>query len=155
MYVEVSAQNLSISEVRLLYLQSVQSEDQAKNFHKILGKQDLNKDMRMLGYSGVSTCLLAKYAFLPTTKLTFFKDGKNLIEKSIVAAPNEVELRFLRLSIQINAPAILGYKEHIEQDKQFVIKKFNEKGALDQDLKKIIYDFMINNKLCASGELIK
>ena len=56
-------------------------------------------------------------------KLSFFNQGTETLEAALKRAPNELELRFLRLTIQLNIPSFLGYNEEIASDKQFVLSK--------------------------------
>ena len=75
-----------------------------------------------LGYLGGYQTIWAKHVFNPVTKLNTFKMGSKKIEQAIKQQPNNVELRFIRLSVQVNAPTFLGYHSHIEKDKEFIIK---------------------------------
>ena len=54
-------------------------------------------------------------------KLSFFNKGTDTLEAALKRAPNELELRFLRLTIQMNLPSFLGYNDNIESDKKFVL----------------------------------
>ncbi len=49
-------------------------------------------------------------------KSKMFKAGKELLETAISLDHTNVEFRFLRLIIQENAPAILGYSDSITAD---------------------------------------
>ncbi len=51
-----------------------------------------------------------------TEKSKMFKAGKELLETAISLDHTNVEFRFLRLIIQENAPAILGYSDCIAAD---------------------------------------
>ena len=62
-------------------------------------------------------------------KMGFFNKGIDLLEKSIAAAPNEVELHFLRLTIQLNLPGFLNYYGNIKQDKEFVLTNYKKAPA--------------------------
>ncbi len=56
----------------------------------------------------------------PISKLNTFKEGKKNIEQAIKKEPENVELRFIRLSVQKNAPSFLGYKSNINEDAKFI-----------------------------------
>ena len=46
--------------------------------------------------------------------------GKKNIEQAIEQEPNNAELRFIRLSVQKNAPTFLEYHSNIKEDIQFI-----------------------------------
>lgn len=152
---QVWSQHINKAEVRSLYLQSVNNEKTAKTFYEKLQNENLKKDYILLAYSGVSSCLLAKYAFLPTTKLKHFQEGTKILESAVAYSPNSVEIRFLRISIQVNSPSILGYKSKIEEDKNFILKSLSELKKADKDLNTMIVDFFITNKLCSEKDISK
>jgi hypothetical protein len=73
-----------------------------------------------LAYKGVSKTMLADYMFLPTSKLSYFNDGKSLLEKAIKNEPKNPEYRYLRLLVQLNAPFFLSYNSKIDSDVLFL-----------------------------------
>lgn len=76
-------------------------------------------------YLGAFQAVWANHVGNPISKLKTFNKGKDNIEKAIKKSPNNVEIRFLRLSIQKNIPKILGYNQHITADTNFLIKHKN------------------------------
>jgi hypothetical protein len=56
----------------------------------------------------------------PKDKLTFFKEGRILLENEISLDPKNSEYRFLRLIIQENAPKIVKYNTDILGDSDLV-----------------------------------
>lgn len=83
---------------------------------------------------------MANHVFNPVTKLRYFNNGKSILENAIAKAPANTELRYLRLTIQLNAPSFLGYNKMIEADKMFLQK--NVTATEDADLKKMITDYL-------------
>jgi len=92
------------------------------------------------GYCGAGKILMARYYFNPYTKYSSFKKGVGLLEEAIQADPTNAELRFLRLSIQNNAPSFLGYHKQAKQDKLFLYD--NITALKDEELKAIISDYL-------------
>jgi hypothetical protein len=74
------------------------------------------------GYRACVTMMMANHVINPFSKLSYFSKGKNLLEKTIAVDINNIELRFLRFTVQTNIPSFLGYKSHIQKDKIFLIK---------------------------------
>lgn len=100
------------------------SENSLALVNNQLEKVSEQTDAKNQGYRGA---LLMKKAGLidgPAEKLKTFKEGKELMEEAISKDSNNPEFRFLRLMIQENAPAILGYKDNIEEDRALIIAAF-------------------------------
>lgn len=57
---------------------------------------------------------------LPIDRLKLFKHGNRKLEAAIKADVENAEFRFLRLIIQEQTPAILGYKDDLEKDKDYL-----------------------------------
>lgn len=75
-----------------------------------------------LGYLGAFQTIWANHTVSPISKLTTFNKGKRNIEKAIKNSPENVELRFVRYSIQKNCPSFLGYRKSLEEDKAFLLR---------------------------------
>ncbi|HUZ60479.1 MAG TPA: hypothetical protein VMU83_17040 [Hanamia sp.] len=114
----------SIGEVRSLYQKSMTSEDACKKLIQIL--ESYKKDPLYLGYSGCATMLMAKHAFNPFSKFSYFKKGKRMLEEAIKADEKNFELRFLRFTAQTNMPSFLGYNGNITKDKTFILDSFSQ-----------------------------
>ena len=52
-------------------------------------------------------------------------EAKKILFDAINKNLDSVEIRFLRYSIQYNAPKLLGYTENIEEDYDFIINNIN------------------------------
>ena len=81
-----------------------------------------------LAYKGMCETMLAQFAFLPTTKYSYWVAGKEKIEKAIQLAPNDAEVRYVRLLIQLNCPSFLGYNDAIDQDLALFTSKITNQG---------------------------
>ena len=107
-------------------------DDVRKNYSKMASNEELCKSTianlkevkdnsaTHLGYLGGLQTIWANHVFSPISKLNTFKEGKKNIEQAIKKEPNNVELRFIRLSVQKNAPSFLGYQSNIKEDIQFI-----------------------------------
>ena len=72
------------------------------------------------GYFAISTMMLAKTGKNLFTKLSYFNKGKKILEATIESDPNNAELRFLRYTVQDQAPSILLYFNDMETDKEIL-----------------------------------
>jgi hypothetical protein len=86
---------------------------------------------------------MAKHVMSPYKKINYFKTGKDVLEQAIQKEPLNVELRFIRFSIQCNAPKFLDYHSNINGDKVLLLKAV--KTIKDVDLKKRITKFLLNS----------
>lgn len=139
--------------IRDLYEQASLTEEKAELLLKLTTNANETNPI-LLGYKGAANMIMAKYKLLPTTKLSYFNEGKKILEKAIKSAPNNVELHYIRLSIQLNIPSFLGYSSQINSDKKILIQhiKSNPLSA-KSDLEKRIINFLLSNKQCTKDEL--
>ncbi|WP_370583514.1 hypothetical protein [Pedobacter sp. ASV12] len=89
-------------------------------------------------YLGGFKAIWAKHAFNPFAKLATFNKGKKYIEQAVSEDPQNVEIRFIRLSVQKNCPSFLGYDSQIEKDRQFIVA--NRGSVTSAQLKKMLED---------------
>ena len=113
-----------IDGVRSLYQKTMTSEDACKKLIDLL--EPYKNDPLYLGYSGCATMIMAKHAFNPFSKLSYFKKGKKMLEEAIKADQYNFELRFLRFTAQTNMPSFLGYNDSIKKDKTFILDSFSQ-----------------------------
>ena len=83
-------------------------------------------------------------------KVKTFKKGAQMLEKEINDNPAIVEYRFLRLTIQENAPKILKYNKELSADKKIIEDGYER---LEPDLKKVIKDYATGSKVINVGDL--
>ncbi|WP_156809756.1 hypothetical protein [Riemerella columbina] len=118
----VNAQNLR--ELRGSLLEAKESEKVALRLIATAKKGfEKSKVETYRGYEAVGYFFMANHVFNPIKKLQYFKKGRNLLKAAIEAAPNDLELRVLRLKSQEEMPSILGYSSDINADRVFLKKK--------------------------------
>ena len=72
-----------------------------------------DKNVLSEAYKGLCQTMMAQHVFWPSSKISYFNKGKKIIDEAIAAAPDNYELRYIRLLVQLNAPAFLGYNKEI------------------------------------------
>ncbi len=132
--------NLSIKEVRNVYEKAIYSQQIAVD---LIDKLNTSNNNTFLGYKGAVTMIMAKHVFSPYKKLNHFKTGKEILEQALQKEPLNIELRFLRFSIQSNSPKFLEYHSSIQSDKLYLLKEV--KALTDIDLKQRITNFLLNS----------
>lgn len=139
-YSEVHAAVIPLNEVRTLFQTSAKNKDACKKLTDILGEYNERSNPTMAAYKACATMMMANYVFNPVSKLSYFNQGKQLLEKCVAADKENVEIRYLRFTVQSNAPAFLGYNNSIEEDKIFLIKAIA--NLKDLQLKQMIISFL-------------
>lgn len=139
-----------LTQIRDLYVRAAQNEKSCEELLKSLESYNENNNPLYAGYKAAATMLMAKYVFNPISKLNYFKKGKNLLEKTIGKDPNNIELRFIRHTIQLNAPSFLNYNAQLKNDRTFLIQ---HTGSLkDVQLKYNILELFKNDNSINSAE---
>jgi len=129
-----------IVEIRNLFEEAVYSEEKAK---LCIEKLSNTNNQLLLGYKGAVTMMMAKYYFSPLKKLDSFNSGKELLEAAIKNSPANVELIYLRFTIQTNTPSFLDYRKNIHPDKALLLTEV--KTITDKDLQKRIVNYLLKS----------
>lgn len=127
-------------EIRSNYPKALNDKQICNDMITILSKENLNTIEK--GYYGAYLVIWANHIWNPMDKLSTFKKGKIVLENAIKEDPKNVELRFLRLSIQSNVPKILNYDQNIMSDLTF-IKEHKDKIQTNE-LLKMVNELIIN-----------
>lgn len=96
--------------------------------------------------------LMKKAGFLKGAgaKVKTFKNGADLLEEEIKSNPKNPEYRFIRLTIQEHAPAILKYSKNKEEDKNVIVSAFDD---LEPDLQRVVRDYSADSKVIKASYL--
>ncbi|MGB0881964.1 MAG: hypothetical protein ACPGSO_03345 [Vicingaceae bacterium] len=137
--------NDSDIKLRTYYYDVCLEKTSVKEFASYLAINENKKDIITESYRSVIWFLWADYYFNPFKKWNCFLNGKQALEALIKENNNNVELRFLRLTIQENLPKLLGYNNKIEEDKTFLNKHIHL--VTDHDLLNRITNYLDDQKL--------
>ena len=111
-------QNMDLEYMRLNYEKAVGNKELCRAMiEALISKKD--EPVYLAYLSGLQT-LWANHTINPISKLGTFKKGRMNLERAVEMAPNNLEIRIIRLSIQKNAPRFLGYYENIKTDEEFI-----------------------------------
>ncbi len=144
----------NIDGIRRCFHESVIDEAKIDAFHKKVMEISMPNALQT-AYQAASFALLAKKVWNPIEKVSFINRYGKLIDKAIKAAPNNIEIRFLRLSIDYHTPMIIGRKENVCSDKSLIltllepITKFN----VDSSFNKFILYFLEHENIYTKNEL--
>ena len=128
-----------LTYIRNLFFEASQSKQKTDMMMQTLLKAEDKSKPILRGYTGMTYMLLAKHGFNFVARYNNFQKGKEMLEKAIYEDKNNVELRFLRLSVQMNVPTFLNYSKEIENDKAFI--RMNYTSIKDIDLRTRITNY--------------
>ena len=143
------SQQPDISEVRSLYKEAASKEAAAKELLKVTSQKKA-KDPLFKGYHGVAQMMMAKHVGNPFKKLSYFNKGKDLFSEAIEANPGNVELRFLRFTVQAETPGFLNYKQNLQEDKKILLSRIS--GLKDPELRQMILTYLRSSKEVSASE---
>lgn len=135
-----SLATVDIDQVRDTFSEVKEDEQSIKELYEMLQPIDRSDSKTLVAYKGAATTMMAKFAKGIRDKKNYFDQGRELIEYAISQDPNNVEIRLVRISVQENAPRILGYHGEIEQDREFVINNYQK--VKDAGAKKFIRGYV-------------
>ncbi|WP_373707744.1 hypothetical protein [Kaistella sp.] len=131
----------NLKEYRALLQTGEKSEKSAKTLiDKSTTAYKNSKEPVYLGFLAVGKFFMAKHAFNPLKKMSYFNEGKKLMENSLKAEPDNLEVRLMRLITQESVPKILGYSQNISEDRTYLTRSY--KNTTDEDLKVYIKDYL-------------
>ncbi|NEU08248.1 hypothetical protein GZH53_07985 [Flavihumibacter sp. R14] len=117
---QVVANASTLPEIRSLYRKAAGQEKSCRILTELQIPDKGENISELIGYKAAATMVMAKYVLNPISKINYFRKGKNMLEKAVRNDTKNVELRFLRFTIQTNAPSFLGYNNSIKTDQQFL-----------------------------------
>ncbi len=136
--------SIDINEVRNSYKYAKKSKENTEKFYQLTKKTNHDNDHVMAAYYGCALTLKASFSEKIGDRISFFREGKKMIETAIKSDPDNIELRMIRLSVQTNAPRITRYRKNIEEDKQYLLQYIDNVSS--STLKKFIKGFMTTSE---------
>ncbi|SRX52954.1 hypothetical protein [Aequorivita sp. CIP111184] len=143
-FISVAGIAQDLNECRSEYPKAVESSEIATKFYGDFAKVNTSSKPVLVAYKGAVSTLKAKFAKSRSDKKEFFKEGISIIESAIVAEPSNIEIHYLRMSVQENSPRFLGYHKNIEEDKQFLLKYYVSTSP--KELKEVIKNFILQSE---------
>jgi hypothetical protein len=148
------AQQVPINKIRDQYFGMKEVKDGALNLYFRLKPLTLEKNPVMLAYRGAASAASAGSVSGVNKKLQYFNNGKAELEQAVELAPLDLEIRFLRLATQLNAPSFLGYHGNIEEDKKLIISSLTKISLTDPNayLYRRISGFLLTTDILKAEE---
>ncbi|MFD0763898.1 hypothetical protein ACFQZI_03490 [Mucilaginibacter lutimaris] len=139
--------------IRKLLVTAINSSKTTDSLYRDLGSIK-NRTGLIIGYMGTLEALKAKHTWNPYYKIKYLKDAEKSFKGAITRDPNNIEIRFMRFSVEHNVPGFLGYNKNLDADRTEIIKQIDRKhySSADTALVKTIITFLINSKRCTLAE---
>ncbi len=141
--------NPELTEIRKIYPNAANSETATKELAAKLSNITLESDKTLIAYKGASITMVSKFSKNLSEKITKFKEGVKWIEFAVANDPKNIEIRFIRLSIQENVPGITKYKKNINEDAAFIATHYKEQTAT---IKEYFKNFILQSKSFSISE---
>jgi len=119
------------------------SEKNIEAIFKISTESKAVPDQLKKAYYAAAEMSSAQYKFNPISKINTFSSGRTKLDQVILENPTSVEMRYIRFTIQDNAPSFLGYNKNLTSDKLFLIKNIKALKQSDIDLYSKIYVYLL------------
>jgi hypothetical protein len=133
-----------LNRIRSAYPKAVESAEITDQLDGELAKVNSSNKPVLLAYKGAVSTLKAKFAKARSDKKEFFKEGISWVESAVKADGSNIEIRYIRMSVQENSPRFLGYHKNIDEDKEFILK--NYKTISSTELKELVKDFVLKSE---------
>ncbi|MBS7564119.1 hypothetical protein KHS38_06850 [Mucilaginibacter sp. Bleaf8] len=148
-----SVQKYDVKLLRKQLVQALEKRSVNDSLYKVLGA-DKNKPPLIVSYYGAVQALKAKYTWNPYYKIKYIKDAENTLQTAVNEEPHNMEIRFMRFSIEHNLPGFLGYDKHLDMDRKEMIQQLDKKNypAADKDVAVTIIKFLLDSKRCTAQE---
>ncbi len=138
------SQGMTLEEARKVYAESMHDKATCEAAYKKIASVQNSDNHLLMGYKAAITVAMSKHLKTTKEKISHFNNGKQLMESSIVKDAKNVELRFLRFTIQSNCPAVLKYNKSLTTDKLFIID--NLTSVQNTTIRSRIKDFLLQSK---------
>jgi len=114
-----------------------------------------NRSPLINGYIATLQALQAKHSWNPYSKVKQVINAEKTFENAIVADPHNLELRFMRFSVEYHLPRFLGYSKNMDADKQEIFTQLAKSHvADDRDLVIAVINFLLDNNTHTPAEKI-
>ena len=113
------APSIAIDDIRREYPKAMEDKAICEKWYRQLQVESIDNNQVLLAYKGGIYMGMAKFAVV-AKKMMYVNKGKALIESAVAKESMNVEIRFIRYSVQSKLPTALGYNKNKTEDKAFI-----------------------------------
>ena len=145
LFVVITLFNLNIDEVRQRYQNALSDSKTAETLFSDLNAQSSPQPL-ILAYKGATRAVMAQYALSPASKLEYVREGSGWLDDAVIQDPNDMEIRYLRYTVERSMPAFLPYRTHLAQDSQrLTAALISGKHGLTPEIADLVIRFLLKN----------
>ncbi|RZA03526.1 MAG: hypothetical protein EOP47_02740 [Sphingobacteriaceae bacterium] len=139
--------------LRQQVMRAVNSDKTTDSLYKSL-MAVANKSPVITGYIATLQALKAKHHWNPYYKVKHVKEAQKTFDKAIAADPHNMEIRFLRFSVDYKLPGLLGYNKNMETDRNEILTQLAKKNYSlgDKDMVVTIINFLLEANTHTASE---
>ncbi|WP_338759272.1 hypothetical protein WAF17_11415 [Bernardetia sp. ABR2-2B] len=142
---------LEEKEIRKKYFEAIGNERKIEKLLKHL-RDIKNTSALLMAYRAACESMMAQFSWNPYTKLAQVNKSFDFFEKAVKEEPQNVEIRFLRFSVQHNVPDFLRKNREFEEDKDVLVENF-DKANFDLDFSQFIIGYLKDSGRFETSEL--
>ena len=153
-FIFISVEGQTLQEARSSFHQAVLNPEFSRTFHEAM-RSTLDESATLMAYKAVSEALLAQVIWNPFSKLSQVMKYDKIMQDAIMQDDKNIEIRFLRLAIEVNLPEFLGMSEHIREDRDMIVQNMSNVGSmnLEKSYGQYIFYFLNDEGLCTEEEI--
>ena len=149
MAIVISSAAYSLAEIRDDFHRAAPDKE---HLLAVICKSSSIKSSISLAYQGLCEAMMADHLILPTSKLQTFKKGKTKVEEAISKQPENCELRYIRLLIQLNTPKFVNYHKQIPDDLEYFVNNMDTQIKDDRWKLRFIDNLLMGKNLTAGQQ---
>lgn len=141
--------------IKIAVQRAIESQSVTDSLYRVLKSGEAENPL-VLGYIGTLEALKAKHSWNPYNKIKYVALSQKTMKLAVEGDPTNLEIRFMRFSIQHFTPSFLGYSKDLEEDRKAIVRQFKNRkfGLADAALVRNMAVFMIDSGRCLKDELV-
>lgn len=144
-----------VKNIKIAVYRAIESSSVTDSLYRAL-KSGKTESPLIVAYIGTLEALKAKHSWNPYNKIRYVSLSQKTMKKAVEQEPSNLEIRFMRFSIQHHTPSFLGFSKDLEEDRKAIVRQFKNRkfGLADAALIRNMAAFMIDSDRCLKEELI-
>ena len=149
----VVASAQSLPKVRAAFVRALNSKQVTDSLYSSLNKTK-DKSPVLVAYTGSANAMRALHTWNPYFKIKYVKDAEECFSTAVKQEPHNIEIRFLRFSMEHYVPGFLGFSKNMQLDKAEILTQLHagHHGTADAATVKAIMEFLVQSKRCTAQE---
>lgn len=127
-----------IQEIRKSFHLALLDQTKVESFHNFM-KEQSDDNPTVVAYKAMSEALMSQKAWNPIEKFVYIQNYQETMNGAIQSDAMNLEIRFLRFSVEYYIPTWLGFSKNIEKDTDFINRNSNKVNELMFDINYIRY----------------